>query len=155
MRVFPSRREFLRKLDNKNNSFCIKIDDIEDHTGGLNNWIEEKLNRVGLEPELVNRILIVCAEIEANIINHAYPDEKAGKEKTMEVCLSFSKGGVEIRFIDKGTHFDPLSIENKPETNFEQGGRGLPIIKKIPDKISYKRIDDSKNELSLYFFNKD
>lgn len=154
MRAFLFPKGSLRILKNKKKDSSMKIDDIEAYAGGLNNWIEESLFDAGYDSEFINSILIVCAEIEANIINYAYSEENTERKKPMEVRVSVLDEGVEVKFVDEGAPFNPLSKEEKPGEILEPGGRGLPIIKQLTDKLSYSRIDGSKNVLSLYFINR-
>ncbi|MGM0381578.1 MAG: ATP-binding protein [bacterium] len=140
----------MKKLQNKNISPTFQVEDIEDYSGGLNNWLEDKLTENGFTGETLGDILTVSAEIETNILRHAYGPETQEQKKPMVVKLDLEEGEAKITFIDHGPEFNPLAENDYNFENLEQGGRGLALIKNLPDKIYYSR-EKGKNKLTVHF----
>jgi serine/threonine-protein kinase RsbW len=112
-------------------------------------FIEELGEEWGLQATLVISLNLVLEEALTNIILYGFDD--GGSHN---IALDFKKAGDEliITIIDDGKEFDPtlraepditLSVEDRPV-----GGLGIHLIKKIMNKVEYKRVEN-RNYLLL------
>jgi serine/threonine-protein kinase RsbW len=92
---------------------------------------------------------LVMEELVTNIIFYGYEDQNK-HEITIVVILDNKL--INIQLEDDGKEFDPLSIP-EPDINLaiedrKIGGLGIHFVRKIMDKIDYKRLDN-RNRLTL------
>ena len=92
---------------------------------------------------------LVLEELVTNIIFYGYEDQNK-HEITVVVILDNKL--INIQLEDDGKEFDPLSIP-EPDINLaiedrKIGGLGIHFVRKIMDKIDYKRLDN-RNILTL------
>lgn len=96
------------------------------------------------------RCQLVLAEGFTNAVRHAHKGKPADLPVEIEVAV-FAES-LEMRIWDWG---EPFDLEQKIKDMSEQtdlespGGRGLKLIGDIADSISYKRMPDGRNCLSI------
>lgn len=89
---------------------------------------------------------LALAEGFTNAVRHAHRSQPSETLIDIEVCVL--DHAVEIRIWDHGPGFDldqtvdqmPLEVDQDSE-----GGRGLQLMKRLADRLSYKRGDDQRN----------
>ncbi len=103
----------------------------------------------GFDTKQINHIELASEEVLVNIINYAYPDRTGDIEITL---TPQENKGLEIKVIDWGLAFDPLSLP-EPDTcapleERKIGGLGVYLLRKLMDEVYYKR-EDSRNILTF------
>jgi sigma-B regulation protein RsbU (phosphoserine phosphatase) len=103
----------------------------------------------GIPKTLCQKVNIVFDELLNNIISYAYNDNN---EHDIIIELEFLGDRLSIIIIDDGIPFNPFEAK-KPDTELsleerEIGGLGVHLVRKLMDKVSYKRQVD-KNVISL------
>jgi anti-sigma regulatory factor (Ser/Thr protein kinase) len=83
------------------------------------------------------RVELPLEEALANVIRHAQSEEIA-------LCLTQTAEKLTIEVVDWGLPFNPLTA--KPEN-----GCGLTLLRRLTDKIEYRR-EEGTNHLTLHFF---
>ena len=115
-------------------------------------FIREGAERQGFDEKESNQIQTASEEALVNIINYAYPDKEGNIEINYDA--SDSKRSV-IEIIDRGIPFDPLTLPkpdvNAPIEDRKIGGLGIYMMRKLMDKVNYKR-EQGKNILTLVKF---
>jgi sigma-B regulation protein RsbU (phosphoserine phosphatase) len=105
------------------------------------NFISAELMKTDYKIDIINEIEISVEEIFLNIANYAYGQE-GGKVK---ISIS-TENGLKIAFEDNGKPFNPLEQTppdlEKPAKDREIGGLGIYMVKKIMDRVEYKRSED-------------
>ena len=101
-------------------------------------------NLIG-ENAQARKIMLVCDEILANIVNYS---------KATELSFTCEKGDsiVSVAFSDNGIAFDPTAAKS-PEKEFDMldtGGMGLNVIRMSSKEMRYERKDD-RNILTVHF----
>ena len=98
-----------------------------------------------------SHLLIAADEIFSNIAEYAYPDGSG----TVEVQLAANLDGSELSliFADRGIPFDPLAT-TPPDTaaplaDRRIGGLGIHVVRRLMDRVAYRRTDDGRNLLTL------
>lgn len=106
------------------------------------------------QPSIPKKVWIQCqlalAEGFTNAVRHAHKDLPSNVPIDIEVCL-FPQA-LELRIWDQGPPFDLEQRLQKAETTVDDhsgGGRGIAILQKIADKLSYTRTDDNRNCLLI------
>ena len=112
-------------------------------------FITEGAEKQGFDDKKIYQVQLASEEVLVNIINYAYPDRN-GDIKIK--CTTKGEKGIEIKIIDSGIPFDPLSLP-KPDINIpikerNIGGLGIYMMLNIMDKVHYKR-DQNQNILTL------
>jgi len=111
-------------------------------------WLLSRGKAAGLPDAGLTRVELVCEEILANIIMHAYP-EGPGE---IEIHAALMDRFFAVTITDGGVPFNPLQAP-KPDTNrpIEErrpGGLGTHFVKASTDEITYSRSQD-RNALTL------
>ncbi len=93
---------------------------------------------------------VVFDELLTNIISYAYPDDK---EHDIGIKVELSADRLKVSMVDDGIPFNPLGVET-PDTDLpleerEIGGLGIHLVRKMMDKVSYRRRID-KNVITVY-----
>ncbi|MDP9194793.1 MAG: ATP-binding protein [Acidobacteriota bacterium] len=116
--------------------------------------IREFVTRVGVQAGLneveVGQLELAVDEACANVIEHAYGDDKT---KQVMVRAVFDEDALRIHVIDTGKGFDPTQV---PEQELKEliakrktGGLGMRLIKTLMDEVHYDIEPGKKNELRM------
>jgi serine/threonine-protein kinase RsbW len=94
---------------------------------------------------------LLLSEGFTNVVNHAHQGRSSDTQ--IEIQANIFIDAVEIRIWDQGKGFDLESkltqiLESLPDTEAE-GGRGLLIMNKIADQLSYSFGEDQRNCLYM------
>ncbi|MFW5705452.1 MAG: ATP-binding SpoIIE family protein phosphatase, partial [Bacteroidota bacterium] len=89
----------------------------------------------------MHKINLVLEEVVSNIINYGYEDTS---EHRIHITASFDTHTVRITVNDDARAFNPLEhedpeTENVPLEEREVGGLGIFFVKKMMDRVSYRR----------------
>ncbi|WP_224409457.1 ATP-binding protein [Oscillatoria salina] len=116
------------------------------------NWFEQ-LNQPSIPKKDWLQCQLALAEGFTNAVRHAHqglPDDTL-----IEVAAILYENNIEIQVIDCGSPFD-LETEIKKQLEqpekFKGGGRGLIILSKIADYLTYRRTEDNRNCLRIVRF---
>jgi serine/threonine-protein kinase RsbW len=111
-------------------------------------FVRQGARDAGLEPPVVNKIALASEEAIVNVIHYAYGKGVGDIEVTCETTGE----GLVVTLRDRGVAFDPLAkaepdidapVEERPI-----GGLGIFMVRKIMDKVTYKRVD-GQNVLTM------
>lgn len=108
-------------------------------------FIDEQLEALDCSMKAQMQIDIAIDELFGNIAHYAYPD--GGGDVTVRFDFDASDRAAQVTFIDRGTPFDPLKLEEPDVTLDAQarsvGGLGVFLVKKTMDGMRYAREGDS------------
>lgn len=130
----------------------LKVPAVKKNLDKMIDFVTDGLNELDIKEKdkYISKIRLACEEALVNIISYAY-EEEIGQ---VEIAYSYNEANNEfkIELTDAGTAFNPLEKPD-PDTSLpleerEIGGLGIFMIKKIMDKVSYKR-EDGKNTLKM------
>lgn len=110
----------------------------------------------GISDPIRLKMHVVIDELLMNIISYAYLDDESH-----DICVKVELSGdrLKVSMVDDGIPFNPFGIET-PDTELsleerEIGGLGIHLIRKMMDRVSYRRRID-KNVISVIkFLNED
>ena len=93
---------------------------------------------------------VVFDELLTNIISYAYQDNK---EHDIGIKVELSADRLKVSMVDDGIPFNPLGVES-PDTELpleerQIGGLGIHLVRKMMDKVSYRRRID-KNVITVF-----
>lgn len=115
-------------------AFHRKFDSSPEHVAGIRVEIEAMAKQIGFSERCVGEIGLVTNEAIANIIEHAYRDERG---KPIEIWAEAKNGGIEIRLRDWGPGVDPTKLPRKEKDPLVPGGLGLICMREMMDKAEY------------------
>ena len=103
----------------------------------------------GQSPKVVSTVNLILEEMVTNIIKYARPLET---DAHVAVLLDLVSGDLVVTLIDRGPEFNPLT---RPEVDTtvpiedrQIGGLGIHLVKRLVDRIDYRREGD-QNHLTL------
>jgi serine/threonine-protein kinase RsbW len=106
------------------------------------------------QPQISKKIWLQCqlalAEGFTNAVRHAH--KELPKDTPVEIEVTLLPGCLEIRIWDWGPPFDLEGMLQRLGQGVDVqagGGRGIVILHKIADKLSYTRTDDCRNCLFI------
>lgn len=106
--------------------------------------IREYIFKTDLEDKLKRKIFLACDEVFSNIVNYSGAD-------LISVLYNKNDDKISIIFKDNGKKFDCLkAMPKKDFDDFDKGGMGIIIIKKLCTDIVYNYIN-GENVLELIF----
>ena len=114
-------------------------------------WFEQfcskYLYQFGWSEIQVYRLNLALAEGFTNAVRHAH--RLLPPETTIDIEVKLWTDRLEIRVWDRGEPFNPDAIaEPKPGT-LQAGGYGWFILRRLADRLEYKRDDDGRNCLLI------
>jgi serine/threonine-protein kinase RsbW len=121
----------------------LKVSCSIDNLKEIRAFVNKRLQDLSI-PELeINMIVLAVDEICANLIIHS---NKCNEKKHLEVKIKDENQGVTFEITDQGEPFD-LNNYEVPEIkdimqSKRKGGLGLMLVKRIMDKIEFKREND-------------
>lgn len=112
-------------------------------------YISDSAVKLGFSGKRLKEIELATEEALVNIINYAYPDVVGD---IMVTCSQDNANALVIKIEDTGIAFDILLIKD-PDisagiSDRQVGGLGVFLIRKLMDKVQYRR-KDNRNILEL------
>ena len=99
--------------------------------------------------------MFVFDELLTNIISYAYEDDR---EHNIGIKVELSADQLKVSMVDDGIPFNPLGVETPntalPLEEREIGGLGIHLVRKMMDKVSYRRRIDKNVITVVEFLNK-
>ena len=98
----------------------------------------EVFNKLKLDTNLKDELVLAIAEAAQNIVKHAYK----GVEETedhMQIKISLRDNQLEIGFFDKGKAVVAENIQHRKLDDIKPGGLGTYFIKQIMDDAVFKK----------------
>ena len=102
----------------------------------VRSFCREVFERLNINQELKDELVLAIAEAAQNIVKHAYKNEKT--DDKMEIKISVSDGHLEIGFFDKGRPVDNSNVRHRKIDDVKPGGLGTFFIKQIMDAVVFK-----------------
>ncbi len=125
----------------------LKIESVMTNLRVIENAIDEVTNAVGVNQDNYGKILVATLEAVNNAITHG---NKANPQKIVDVEITFDNNEMIITVTDEGFGFNPSSIPDPtmPENIEELSGRGVFLMKKLADTISF---NEKGNSVTMNF----
>ena len=98
----------------------------------------EVFEKLKLEQDLKDELVLAIAEAAQNIVKHGYKDIENTNDR-MEIRISLKDGDLEIGFFDKGKPVIPENIQHRKLDDIKPGGLGTFFIKQIMDDAVFKK----------------
>tara|TARA_B100000003_G_scaffold173898_1_gene162124 strand:- start:208 stop:642 length:435 start_codon:yes stop_codon:yes gene_type:complete len=99
-------------------------------------FCREVLEKLEINQELRDELVLAIAEAAQNIVKHAYNNEKT--EDKMKIKISVEDGQLEIGFSDKGRPVEKEKIRHRKIDDIKPGGLGTFFIQQIMDAVVFK-----------------
>ncbi|MBD3385148.1 ATP-binding protein [candidate division KSB1 bacterium] len=93
-----------------------------------------------------SKIVLAVDEACSNVIRHAYLNEP---DQEIYIKCTIEKNLLRIKIVDHGIQVDPKKIKPRPLDEIRPGGLGVHLIKSVMDRVRYKNLVDSGNELTM------
>ena len=110
------------------------------HTASLKEvrvFSREVFDKLKINSELKDELVLAIAEAAQNIVKHAYKDSPNTEDK-MVVQISCKDNKLQIGFYDMGTPVDPGKVKHREIDNIKPGGLGTFFIQQIMDAVEFK-----------------
>ena len=103
----------------------------------VRSFSREVFEKVNIDQDLKDELVLAIAEAAQNIVKHAYQGEDT--DDKMEIKISLNKGELEIGFFDKGRPVDKNNVRHRKIDDIKPGGLGTFFIKQIMDDAVFKK----------------
>ena len=103
----------------------------------VRSFSREVFQKLQLEQDLKDELVLAIAEAAQNIVKHAYKDIDDTSDK-MEITISLKNNELEIGFFDKGRAVDQDNVRHRKIDDVKPGGLGTFFIKQIMDAVVFK-----------------
>ncbi len=115
----------------------------------LSKAVAEFGKKNNLSSEVIYDVRLALEEVVSNIINYGCEDNY---EHQISIEMNLQGETLTMKIKDDGKPFNPLEVKStnleKPFDEREIGGMGIYIVRKLMDKILYKR-EEGNNVLQL------
>ena len=113
----------------------------------MRTFSEDVMKSVSLDDETYRQLVLTIDKAAANVVEHAYSD---GKEQTVEIVIYVDSDEITVEVRDRGVLFNPFDVKPRVrQCSFVRRGFGLPLMRRIMDKINYERLESGENVLTL------
>ena len=103
----------------------------------VRSFSREVFEKVNIEQDLKDELVLAIAEAAQNIVKHAYKDNPSSND-IMVVEVSCVDNKLKIAFYDRGTPVDPEKVKHRELDNIRPGGLGTFFIQEIMDAVEFK-----------------
>ena len=103
----------------------------------VRSFSREVFEKVNIDQDLKDELVLAIAEAAQNIVKHAYKDDPKTDDK-MVVQISCKDNKLQIGFYDMGTPVDPNKVKHREIDNVKPGGLGTFFIQEIMDAVEFK-----------------
>ena len=104
----------------------------------VRNFSRETFEKINLNQDLKDELVLAIAEAAQNIVKHGYKDVEKTNDR-MEIKISLKEGQLEIGFYDKGKPVVPGNVQHRKLDDIKPGGLGTFFIKQIMDGAVFKK----------------
>ena len=98
----------------------------------------ETFEKVNLNQELKDELVLAIAEAAQNIVKHGYKGVEETSDR-MEIKISLNEDELKIGFYDKGKPVVPGNVQHRKLDDIKPGGLGTFFIKQIMDEAVFKK----------------
>ncbi len=143
------RRMRAPKIVRKNNQ--MEIPSTLDHLPKVNQFVERKLRKLGLNEDLIADIAISVTEAVTNAVVHG---NKNDLSKKVKISLKANSSCVEVTVVDEGGGFDSEDLQSpiKKENLLKNAGRGIFILKSLMDQVNFSYRPRKGTEVKMIKF---
>ena len=113
--------------------FLVRSSSLKD----VRTFCREVFEKLQIEQNLKDELVLAIAEAAQNIVKHAYKDDPQTDDK-MVVQISCKDNKLQIGFYDMGTPVDPNKVKHREIDNVKPGGLGTFFIQEIMDAVEFK-----------------
>tara|TARA_B100001564_G_C20375848_1_gene550080 strand:- start:89 stop:517 length:429 start_codon:yes stop_codon:yes gene_type:complete len=103
----------------------------------VRSFSREVFDKLQLDQDLKDELVLAIAEAAQNIVKHAYKDVEDTTD-TMEIKISLKENELEIGFFDKGRAVDQDNVRHRKIDDIKPGGLGTFFIQQIMDAVVFK-----------------
>ena len=103
----------------------------------VRSFSREVFDKLQLDQDLKDELVLAIAEAAQNIVKHAYKDIEDTSDK-MEITISLKDNELEIGFFDKGRVVDQNNVRHRKIDDVKPGGLGTFFIQQIMDAVVFK-----------------
>ena len=139
----------------KSNNINLKLVPDEIGLEKISSVISDLIGKTGIDIEIADIIELSVVEICQNALRHGAEGDPSAELQIYinneEFKAVVTNSGPFIDFDDKNT-FDI----SQDFMNYKNGGLGIPLVKKLMDKVEYERTPENLNKLTIikYLSNK-
>jgi len=125
----------------------LKIGSVMTNLRIIENAVDEVTGAAGINQDNYGKILVATLEAVNNAITHG---NKSDPQKMVDVEIMFEKNEMVVTVTDEGKGFNPSVIPDPtlPENIEELSGRGVFLMKKLADSISF---NEKGNSVTMSF----
>ncbi|MGE5314427.1 MAG: ATP-binding protein [Acidobacteriota bacterium] len=111
-------------------------------------WISGTLLTGGVEPDVVNRILLAASEAVTNCIVHGYKPRREGR---VDVSIDIGMPSVQLVVRDYGAGLQ-MDQYDSPDTDLaSEGGYGIYLIRSLMDDVRLApQIDGTELTMTIF-----
>ena len=102
----------------------------------VRSFSREVFEKVNINQDLKDELVLAIAEAAQNIVKHAYQGEDT--DDKMEIKISLENGQLEIGFFDKGRPVEEKNVRHRKIDDIKPGGLGTFFIQQIMDAVVFK-----------------
>lgn len=131
--------------------YRLKIPSQSDNLELIRGFVAKIASKVGFGENDINKIELAVDEACANIIKHAYKNDK--KDKPIDIAIEIDYKKLTIVITDKGKGFDVSKIKSPDMHEYlaqmRVGGLGIYLMKTLMDEVDFDIEPGTKNQVKM------
>src|SRR5262249_40152422 len=131
---------------------CIDIGDAPRELRRVSEVVAAFSSAHALPQRTADAVELVLEEVLTNAVMYGFPAAPKPAAATIRIRLTREPAQVYAEVVDNGCPFDPTAVAEPPLTGPDDfpadGGRGIRIMRRLSDSMSYRR-RDGWNELRV------
>jgi serine/threonine-protein kinase RsbW len=133
---------------NESNRFSLKIPSRTDNLEIIREFVVGIAKKFGFRDESISEIELAVDEACANVIKHAYHNDK---NKKIDITVETNGQKLTITISDQGLGFDPEKLESSEQRlqKHARGGLGIALIKKVMDEVIFDIHPGNRNQVKM------
>jgi serine/threonine-protein kinase RsbW len=128
----------------------LKVTSRTENLSVVREFIQSTAEKAGLNPGVIEDVMLAVDEACTNIIKHAY---KSFPDGEILLKLNFSDHKLTIAIIDYGSSFNPDKVPDPDLQKYYKqhrvGGLGMYLMKTLMDEVKYSSVPGKYNEVYL------
>ena len=131
-------------------SFALHVPSSTENLAMIRDFVKSVGTQAGMGDMEVARLELAVDEACANVMEHAYGDDKSQEVK---IRAMVDEATLQIWVIDTGKGFDPTTVQQLKLGELvaakKSGGLGMRLMKSLMDEVHYEVVPGVKNELRM------
>ena len=126
-----------------NVAFSVRLPTDAESVPLVRGLLRQALQSLGVVENGIEEIVLALTEACANVLQHA------GDHDVYQVDVAFDDDVCRISVVDDGEGFDVATVVADPHSPYDDGGRGLVLMRALVDRLAFVQDADGRHAVTI------